>query len=397
MLGLLLIGVGIGALAFAALAEKKKSDDSIKAPTTLQGAEYPRIHSDGRVTFRVFAPNAQRVRVIAPLGKTENNGYNGLGEEPCEMAKDEAGFWWVTTPPVVPGFHHYYLDVDGAQFCDPGSKTYASRNLRSSGIDVPEPGVDFYDIKDVPHGEVRMRWYFSRVTNQWRRILVYTPPNYDHDQDQRYPVLYLRHGGGENEDAWYDRAKANFILDNLIAEDKAKPMIIVMNNNYADTPSQAFQLPDQPPPHEISEITIKELIPMIDSTYRTIADRDHRAMAGLSMGSVQTLYIGLPNLDTFSALGVFSRRPMSPEEFKYFDPYFEDPESFNSNVHLFWWGAGTAEEGIYNAAKKNLQELEEKGINSVFVEFPGLSHEWQAWRKSLYDYAQRLFRWSSIV
>jgi enterochelin esterase family protein len=237
-----------------------------------------------------------------------------------------------------------------------------------------------------------MQWYYSKVTNAWRRALIYTPPDYDNNPAQRYPVFILRHGGGEDETGWVEQGRANFIMDNLLAEGRARPMIVVMDWGQAPTPDQPVHIPDTPPPPEITQVTIHELIPMVDATFRTIPDREHRAMAGLSMGSVQTLYIGLNNLDTFSYLGIFSRRPMSAAEFKNFSGVFADADAFNQKVKLFWWGAGTAEEGIYNATQANLAELAEAGIQSVFVEFPGTSHEWQTWRKSLYDFAPRLFQ-----
>jgi enterochelin esterase-like enzyme len=168
----------------------------------------------------------------------------------------------------------------------------------------------------------------------------------------------------------------------------------VMDWGQVPLPGEPVHIPSTPPPPEIGEVTVKELIPMVDATFRTIPDREHRAMAGLSMGSVQTLYIGLTHLDVFSYLGVFSRRPMSAEEFNIqtsFGGVFTDAKAFNEKVKLFWWGAGTAEEGIYNATKANLAELAAVGIHSVFVEFPGTSHEWQTWRKSLFDFAPRLF------
>ncbi len=354
----------------------------------------PRVHLDGRVTFRLKAPMAQKVRIEPMNGQPQNNGYNGLGKAPYDMTKDEDGFWIVTTPPAVPGLHSYWLVVDGVRVNDTSSKTYGGK-MQACGVEVPEPGVDFYDIKDVPHGQVRMQWYYSKVTNAWRRAYIYTPPDYDTHPEQRYPVFILRHGGGEDETGWVEQGRANFILDNLIAEGKAKPMIVVMDWGQAPTPDQPIHISSTPPPPEIGEVTIKELIPMVDATFRTIPDREHRAMAGLSMGSVQTLYIGLTNLDTFSYLGIFSRRPMSAEEFnvqKSFGGVFTDAAAFNQKVKLFWWGAGTAEEGIYNAAKANLAELARAGIQTVFVEFPGTSHEWQTWRKSLYDFAPRLFR-----
>ena len=353
----------------------------------------PIVHEDGRVTFRLIAPSAKKVQIEPVSGKPENNGYSGLGESPYDMTMDENGLWSVTTPPAIPGLHSYWLVVDGVRLNDTCCKTVGSTKMQTCFVEIPEPGIDFYDIKNVPHGQVRMVWYFSKVTNAWRRVLVYTPPDYETNPTRRYPMLNLRHGGGEDETGWVEQGKANIILDNLIAEGKAEPMIVVMDWGQAPTLNQAIHIPDTPPLPEIGQVTIDELTPFIDANFRTIPDRDHRAMAGLSMGSVQTLYIGLNNLDTFSALGVFSRRPMAPAEFSNFDEIFADAEAFNEKVHLFWWGAGTAEEGIYDATKANLKELEDKGINSVFVEFPGTSHQFQTWRKCLYDFAQRLFRW----
>ncbi len=355
----------------------------------------PQVHPDGRVTFRLKAPLAQKVQIEPVNGQPENNGYNGLGPAIYDMTRDEAGLWTVTTPPAVPGLHSYWLVIDGVRVNDTAGKTYGSTKMQVCGVEVPEPGVDFYDIKDVPHGQVRMQWYYSKVTDAWRRAFIYTPPDYDMHPEKRYPVFVLRHGGGEDETGWVEQGRANFILDNLIAEGKARPMIVVMDWGQAPRPDMPIHIPSTPPPPEIGQVTIQELIPMVDATFRTLPDREHRAMAGLSMGSVQTLYIGLANLDTFSALGVFSRRPMSAAEWKNFGGVFADAAAFNQRLHLFWWGAGTAEEGIYNAAKANLAELAEAGIQTVFVEFPGTSHEWQTWRKSLYDFAPRLFRWVS--
>jgi enterochelin esterase-like enzyme len=352
----------------------------------------PQVHPDGRVTFRLKAPLAQTVQIEPINGQPENNGYNGLGKAPYDMTKDKNGLWSVTTPPAVPGLHSYWLVVDGVRVNDAINKSYGSTKMQFCGVEVPEPGVDFYAIKDVPHGQVRMQWYHSNVTNAWRRAFIYLPPGYDNNPGQRYPVFVLRHGGGEDETGWVEQGRANFIIDNLITENKAKPMIVVMDWGQAPTPTQAVHIPSTPPPPEITEVTIKELIPMVDATYRTIPDREQRAMAGLSMGSVQTLYIGLNNLDTFAYLGVFSRRPMSPQEFSNFSNVFADVAAFNQKVKLFWWGAGTAEQGIYNATMANLAELAVIGIRSVFVEFPGTSHEWQTWRKCLHDFAQRLFR-----
>jgi enterochelin esterase-like enzyme len=356
----------------------------------------PEVHPDGSVTFKLYAPHAQKVQIEPTNGQPENNGYNGLGKEPYDMVRDAEGNWSVTTPPAVPGLHSYWLVVDEVRVNDTISKSYGSIKMQYCGVEIPEPGVDFYDIKDVPHGQVRMQWYFSNVANAWRRAFVYVPAEYDQNPEKRYPVFILRHGGGEDETSWVEQGRANFIMDNLIAEGKAKPMIVVMDWGQVPLPDQPVHIPSTPPPPEIGEVTVKELIPMIDATFRTIPDQEHRAMAGLSMGSVQTLYIGLAHLDTFSHLGIFSRRVMSAEEFnvkKSFGGVFNNVVELNKKLKLFWWGAGTAEEGIFNGVKANLAELAEVGIKSIFVEFPGTSHEWQTWRKSFYDFAPRLFRY----
>ena len=371
--------------------------DTSKSPNANKQAHWfdekfpPEVHPDGRVTFRLKAPQAQKVQIEPICGQPENNGYNGLGIGIFDMTKDENGLWSVTTPPAVPGLHGYWLVLDGVRVNDTATKSFGGK-MKTCGVEIPEPGVDFYDIKDVPHGQVRTQWYYSKVTNAWRRAYVYVPAEYDTYPEKCYPVFILRHGGGEDETSWVEQGRANFIMDNLIAEGKAVPMIVVMDWGQAPTPDQPVHIPSTPPPPEITQVTIQELIPMVDATFRTIPHREQRAMAGLSMGSVQTLYIGLNNLDTFAYLGIFSRRPMSPQEFSNFGGAFADAEAFNQKVKLFWWGAGTAEEGIYYATKANLAELAEIGIQSVFVEFPGTSHEWQTWRKSLYDFAPRLFR-----
>jgi len=360
----------------------------------------PVVNQDRSVTFRLKAPLAHSVQIEPVNGQPENNGFNGLGKEIYELTRDENGTWSITTPPAVPGLHTYWLVVDGVRVNDTTSKSYGSQVMQACGVEIPEPGVDFYDIKDVPHGEVRMKWYYSEITNMWRRAYVYIPAEYEAKPEKKYPVFILRHGGGEDETGWVEQGRANFIMDNLIAEKKAPPMIVVMDWGQAPIPGMHVHIPSTPPPQEIIDVTIKELIPMIDASYRTIPDREYRAMAGLSMGSVQTLYIGLQNLNLFSALGIFSRRPMDEKEFNLeysFGGVFQKPEELNQKLHLFWWGAGTAEEGIYYSAKKNLTQLASVGIKTVFVEFPGTSHEWQTWRKSLYDFAPRLFRWTEGI
>jgi enterochelin esterase-like enzyme len=370
-------------------------DGSRPAPSNVRGAEYPRIYSDLRVTFRVNAPTAQKVQVEPGMTNRENNGLNGLGKDPYDMVRDKDGVWTVTTLPVIPGFHYYWLLVDGVAVNDPSSDTYFGYSKQTSGIEVPEPGVDFYAPKNVLHGEVRIAWYFSKITGEWRRAFVYTPPDYDAKPNTRYPVLYLQHGGGEDETGWTRQGHANFILDNLIAEGKAKPMIIIMDRGYASKPGESTPPPSAAPVSNTTfeQVFIREIIPAIDSKYRTLPDRDHRAMAGLSMGSGHALQIACGNLDKFSYIGIFSRAPYKEFELKkVFGGVFADATAFNSKVHLFYWNTGTAEPEIYKWGKATSEALNRIGIKTVWVESPGLSHEWQTWRRALYDFAPRLFR-----
>lgn len=370
----LMVVMGIAIWAQAA-------DDSKPATSNLPGAEYPHIHADLRVTFRVSAPSVQKVQVV-PGGND-----NGLGQGPFDMRRDDNGVWTVTTGPVVPGFHYYWLQMDGFACNDPATQTYFGWNKECSGIEVPDGTLDFYDIKDVPHGEVRSHWHHSKVTGMWRRAMVYTPPFYDKDTQTRYPVLYLQHGAGENERSWTSQGRANFILDNLVAEKKARPMIIVMENGMvapkAEEESASTTSDVVPRRNEaFGEMVVSELIPMVDGAYRTIPDRAHRAIAGLSMGAGQAMQIGLDNLDKFAYIGSFSggraiRLDLSTSEPK---------------PMLVWMGAGTAESSRMTSAKATVEAMTRAGIKAVWFEAPGTSHEWQTWRKCLYDFAPRLFQ-----
>ena len=214
-----------------AQAEGSKPTDTVPASTNIQGQPYPQIHPDLRVTFRIKAPDAQKV----VFGFFDSQRY--------PAKKGEDGFWTATTEPQVPGFHYYRVFIDGAEVNDPSSHTFYGTGKDASGIEIPEKGVDFYLPKDVPHGEVRERWYFSKTTNDWRRTFVYTPPGYDNDRDTRYPVLYLQHGGGEDETGWPRQGLVAFILDNLIAERNARPMIVVMERGYAPGPARHRLVP----------------------------------------------------------------------------------------------------------------------------------------------------------
>jgi hypothetical protein len=332
---------------FCQAQDSNDPDAGVPASSNVPGAEYPKIHSDLRVSFRLKAPDAQKVRLHLDKDYDMERGTNGV--------------WSVTTTPQVLGFHYYWFMLDGVNVCDPASETFYGVSRQNSGIEVPEKGVDFHDVKDVPHGEVRERSYYSKTTGSWRRIFVYTPPDYDSNRDARYPVLYLQHGGGEDERGWVVQGMVNNIMDNLIAKKKAKPMIIVMERGYARKPGET-NAPLRPPSGQrqgsppdfrcmfgtLEEVFINDLIPMIDSTYRTTPDREHRAMAGLSMGGMQTFNITLNNLDKFAYIGGFigAGGGFGGGTFDAKTAHngvMTDAEAFNKKVRLVWLGIGTAE------------------------------------------------------
>ena len=364
--------------------------DGQPAPTNVLGAQYPRVHGDNRVTFQLKAPDALKVQVSL-AGRHD-------------MTKGADGVWSVTTPPLVPGFHYYQLIVDGVSMNDPASHAFYGTGKDASGIEVPEKGVDYYSYKDVPHGEVRIRPYLSKITGQWRRSFVYTPPDYDANTKARYPVLYLQHGSGEDETGWTFQGRANLILDNLIAAKKAVPMIIVMDNGYASRPGATA--PDAGAAGRgaaggasaFEDVIVKDLIPLIDSTYRTVADREHRAMAGLSMGGNQTCQVTMRNLDKFAYIGAFSgtmnglsTSPLDPATA--FNGMFQDGAALNKKIRLFWIGMGTAEPNPFPGAIGAFRAMLDKaGVKYVYFESPGTAHEWLTWRRDLNDFAPRLFR-----
>jgi enterochelin esterase-like enzyme len=364
------------------------ADAGNPATSNVMGAEYPKVHADLSVTFRIKAPDAKKVQV--DLGKL------------WDMERDSDGVWSVTIAPQVPGFHYYYLNIDGVRVSDPASDSFYGVSRHSSGIEIPEAGVDYYDIKDVPHGEVRNFRYFSKTVGAWRRAFVYTPPGYDTNLKARYPVLYLQHGGGEDETGWPKQGRADIILDNLIAEKKAVPMIIVMDKGYAMKPGEA---PPQPPTagrrfvlsRTFEEVVINDLIPAVDGHFRTLTDRNHRAMAGLSMGGMQTFQVTLNNLDKFAWIGGFSGSGGlmgGPFDAKTaYNGVLADAAAFNKRVKLVWIGIGTKEpERMYQSVHSFHEALTRAGIQHVYWESPGTSHEWLTWRRDLHEFASRLFR-----
>jgi len=374
-------------LFFVSTACMAQSNDlhevSKPASTNVPGAEFPRVDTQNRAIFRVEAPTAQEVQV--DLLKV------------YDMVKDEDGAWTVTTNPLPPGFHYYYLMIDGFRFADPASETFFGVGRRMSGIEIPAPDQDFYTPGNVSHGQIRECYFYSDVRKDYERIYVYTPAEYDSNRDQKYPVLYLQHGMGEDRTGWVTQGKINIIMDNLIAEGKAKPMIIVVSDGgiaamFRPKPDEDVNEARKRFGVEFTPLLLNEIIPYTEKTFRTLTDRDNRAMAGLSWGGYQTFQIVLNNLDKFSNIGGFSGAGMFNPETELNTVYngvFSDPDTFNKKIHAFFLGIGT-EEG---QRMKGLSEvLQKAGINNTYYESQGTAHEWLTWRRCLYQFAPLLFK-----
>jgi enterochelin esterase family protein len=284
---------------------------------------------------------------------------------------------------------------------DPGSLTFYGMGRMASGIDIPDNDGAFYEARPVPHGEVRRMNYYSPMTRSWRRAFIYTPPGYDADPAKRYPVLYLQHGAGEDETGWSIQGKMDWIMDNLIAEGKATPMLVVMDRGYATDPTRPTNTtgPNRPGAmnnNVFPELLVKEIIPLIDSAFRTLPDRDHRAMAGLSMGGFQTFQATMANLDKFAYIGGFSGATFlqpGADIRQLYDGAWADAAGFNQRVKVLYLSIGTAEpERMYKGIKGLHEALEKAGIRHVYYESPGTAHEWLTWRRSLRQFAGLIFK-----
>jgi enterochelin esterase family protein len=378
------------------------------------GRQYPEINSQGRVRTTLRAPNAQSVLFdIGGVRYPMTKGEDGVWTGGVSNAQDE-------------GFHYYQLNVDGVSVPDPGAQMFYGASRWGSGVEVPAHDRDFYALKDVPHGQLREVHFYSKIANATLQCYVYTPPDYEKGS-KRYPVLYLQHGAGEDEHGWGGQGHAGLIMDNLIAEGKAKPFLIVISNSYLVTggagggrgpasgaggrgPAPAGQPGSTPPagatgapaaagpgapggpgrgrgfvmtntPFE--HALIEEIIPFIDANFRTLSDQPHRAMAGLSMGGAYTHGITLAHLDKFSYIGMFSGGSVAAAEIK-------DIADFKKKVKLVFASYGSRENGA--TAKANLEDLKKAGVNAVFYESPLTAHEWLSWRRSLHEFAPLLFQ-----
>lgn len=339
-------------------------------------SQYPAINPQTRqAMFRVVAPYAQNVAL-------QLNGKHS-------MKKDEKGVWWYTTDPLVVGFHYYAILIDSVPVMDRGSEAYFGSNWESAGIEIPEgPEGDYYRFnKNIPHGEVRSLYHWSDVNGLERHINVYVPPGYEKNAEKKYPVLYLVHGWGEDENGWSVQGHMANIMDGLIATGKAVPMIVVMPSGDIKTNSDVRKASGN-----ITDIYIKDMIPFIDKTFRTYTDRDHRAMAGLSRGGAQTTATVFANMDKFAWMGTFSgfffRGSTDSLIEKGFNGIFKDAVAFNKQIKLLFISTGTEE----RSPKASVDVLKAHGINVVFHESQGTAHEWLTWRRALNEFAPRLFK-----
>jgi enterochelin esterase-like enzyme len=371
----------IGSLCLAQTSQPTVANDWKPSTLNQPGQEYPQVNSQGYARFRVVAPQAQSVSVS--LG----------GRGGTTLTKDANGSWVGTTAgPLDEGFHYYRLTIDGGTFNDPGSLNFYGSIRWESGIEIPAHDQEFYALKDFPHGRVQQILFPSKSTNTSRRAFVYTPPHYDKDLTRRYPVLYLQHGWGEDETAWSNQGHANLIMDNLIAEGKIKPFLIVMTygmtNDVRIGGLRDFKI------EPFQTVLVDELIPYIDANFRTLSDQPNRAMAGLSMGGIETRWITLANLDNFSHIGLFSGGSISMDD-------VNNTPGFKDKIKLVFVSYGSRELGGNRVGgrspfggdpKVNSDALKKAGINSVFYVSPNTAHEFLSWRRSLREFAPLLFR-----
>ena len=347
--------------------------------TNQQGRQYPMVNSQGAVRAQLRAPQANAVRL-------------DIGGRKYEMTKDEQGVWTGTSAPQDVGFHYYQLEVDGASVPDPGTVYFFGAGRWGSGIEIPSADMDFWQVKDVPQGAIEEKYYWSKATESMRHCYVYLPAEYGKNPDKKYPVLYLQHGNAENEQGWSAQGHTGQILDNLIAAGKAVPFIVVMDYGQGQNIHLVGKYADMLPPQDPASgrrnndgfqvVLLNDIIPMVEKEYRVIADAKHRAMAGLSMGGGQTRRITLANPTTFAYVGMFSGGTMSPED-------IQGAAGFQQTNKVVFMSCGSKENPRVMEAAENLKKI---GINAVGYVSEGTAHEWHTWRRSLFEFAQLLFK-----
>lgn len=355
---------------------------TMPASTNMHGCDFPRLDKENRAYFRIHSPHVKRLQVDI-CGKK------------YDMSKDENGWWTVKTEPLVVGFHYYFLLVDGFSVIDPMTTTFFGCSRMAGGIEVPEGEEgNYYRTQHVPHGQVRTCTYYSETQQRFRRCVVYTPAEYETKPKKRYPVLYLQHGMGEDETGWSTQGLMYNIMDNQIAEGKCVPMIVVMESGdvevgFRPRPGKDVNEERNLYGASFAKLMINDLIPMIDKTFRTYTDREHRAMAGLSWGGKQTFDITLTNLDKFSYIGGFSGAIFGLNVEDAFNGVFTDASAFNKKVHCLFLGCGTEENMGTAQLVKSLRDM---GIRVASYESQGTAHEWLTWRRCLNEFLPNLFK-----
>lgn len=394
------------AVALAAIsASAQVTEDFKPASTNQEGKQYPMVNSQHMVRAQITAPDANSVKL-------------DIGGVKYEMVKDANGVWTGQSAPQDEGFHYYQLNIDGASVPDPGSKYYYGASRWGSGIDIPAADEDFYTVKNVPQGSINEVYYYSKVTETMRHGYVYLPAEYYSNPTKKFPVLYLQHGMGENETGWSAQGKTGIIMDNLIASGKAVPFIIYMDNGLnarqaGQTQGQGgfggfggpgAQAQGARPQNQtqgasgqgqrrgfgggfnmggvFQDVLLKDIIPMVEKNYRVIADTQHRAMAGLSMGGMQTHSITLANPTTFAYVGMFSGGVFNVDELK-------DAADFKKTNKVLFMSCGGRENMGVEKAETDLKAI---GINAHSYISPETAHEWQTWRRSLYQFVQLIFK-----
>ena len=345
------------------------------------GRQYPMVNSQGAVRAQLRAPQASSVQL-------------DIGGRRYEMVKDENGVWTGTSAPQDVGFHYYQLNVDGASVPDPGTIYFYGAGRWGSGIEIPSADMDFWQVKNVPQGAVEEKYYWSKATESMRHCFVYLPAEYQKNPNKKYPVLYLQHGNAENENGWSAQGHTGQILDNLIAAGKAVPFIVVMDYGQSQNIHLVGQYAPQQPqqqsqpgmraagPDAFQVVLLTDIIPMVEKEYRVIADARHRAMAGLSMGGGQTRRITLANPTMFAYVGMFSGGVMSVED-------IEGAAGFRQTNKVVFMSSGSKENPRVMEAAESLKKA---GINAVGYISEGTAHEWHTWRRSLFEFAQLLFK-----
>ncbi len=356
--------------------------DAVTAETTVPGNEFPKVDKEHRAYFRVVAPDAHRVQVDI-CGKK------------YDMRRDQQGVWCAVTDPLVVGFHYYFINIGGMNVIDPATETFFGCNRQAGGIEIPEgPEGDYYRPQQgIAHGQVRSIYYYAKATEEWRHALVYTPAEYEKGK-KRYPVLYLQHGMGEDETGWSKQGRMQHIMDNLIASGEAVPMIVVMESGDIKAPFKGGDNRQGFSQYGASfyKVMANDLITTIDSKFRTLRDRDHRAMAGLSWGGHQTFDVVLSHMDLFAWMGAFSGAIFGLDVKTAYNGIFTRPDEFNRKIHYLFLMSGTEGMDKMFGTKKLVDELNNQGIHAHYYESTGTDHEWLTWRRGLRQFVPHLFK-----